>query len=33
MPACAEYTNLLTGETMGFETFQLPAWGFVWYLA
>ena len=33
MPACAEYTNLLTGETMGFETFQLPAWGFVWHLA
>lgn len=33
MPSCSEYTNLLTGETMGFETFQLPAWGFVWYLA
>ena len=33
MPSCSEYTNLVTGETMGFETFQLPAWGFVWYLA
>lgn len=33
MPSCSEYTNLVTGETMGFETFQLPAWDFVWYLA
>ena len=32
MPELAEYTDLLTGETTGFDTFRLPAWGFAWYL-
>ena len=32
MPGRAPYTDLVTGETAEFQTFELPSWGFRWYL-
>ena len=32
MPECAAYVDLVTGETSAFQTFELAAWDFRWYL-